>query len=61
MSPNALPKWMSENGMVWPCSGPASEPNWQGALKTKEHAVSQILDVIGIDIEERNDFSPPVG
>src|ERR1700757_1379148 len=44
----------SENGMVRPCSGPAREPNWQGALKTKEHAMSQILnskiDVIGIDI-----------
>src|SRR6201984_1931128 len=45
---------MSQNGMVRPCSGPASEPSWQGALKTKEHAMSQILnskiDVIGIDI-----------
>src|SRR5438034_427878 len=45
---------MSENGMVRPCSSPASEPNWQGAPKTKEHAMSEKLNskiaVIGIDI-----------
>src|SRR5438874_2127218 len=45
---------MSENGMVRPCSSPASEPNWKGAPKTKEHAMSQKLNstiaVIGIDI-----------
>src|SRR5438128_518976 len=45
---------MSENGMVRPCSSLVSEPNWQGAPKTKEHAMSQKLDskvaVIGIDI-----------
>src|SRR5436190_20296412 len=40
--------------MVRPCSSPASEPNWQGAPKAKEHAMSQKLNseiaVIGIDI-----------
>src|SRR5436190_12071132 len=40
--------------MVRPCSSPASEPNWQGAPKTKEHAMSEKLNskiaVIGIDI-----------
>src|SRR3954471_1815084 len=45
---------MSENAMVRPCSSPASEPNWQGAPKTKEHAMSEKLNskiaVIGIDI-----------
>src|SRR5215216_6393615 len=45
---------MSENGMVRPCSSPASEPNWQGAPKTKEHTMSEKLNskiaVIGIDI-----------
>src|SRR5258706_111271 len=45
---------MSANGMVRPCSRPASSECWQGAPKTKEHAMSQKLDtspaVIGIDI-----------
>jgi transposase len=40
--------------MVRPCSSPASEPNRQGAPKTKEHAKSEKLNskiaVIGIDI-----------
>src|SRR5438309_10426721 len=40
--------------MVRPCSSPASEPSWQGAPKTKEHAMSEKLNskiaVIGIDI-----------
>src|SRR5438034_4305528 len=49
---------MSENGMVRPCSSPASEPNWQGAPKTKEHAMSEKLNskiaVIGIDISKNS-------
>ena len=40
--------------MVRPCSSPASEPNWAGHRRQKEHAVSQTLNskiaVIGIDI-----------
>src|SRR6516164_3751231 len=40
--------------MVRPCSCPASGRIWQGAPKTKEHAMSQSLNsaiaVIGIDI-----------
>jgi hypothetical protein len=38
--------------MVRPCSSPASEPNWQGAPKTKEHAkkLDSKIAVIGIDI-----------
>src|SRR5262245_57543153 len=40
--------------MVRPCSGPASEPNWVRAPKTKERAMSEKLNskiaVIGIDI-----------
>src|SRR5437868_10540972 len=47
-------KWRHfANGMVRPCSGPASTRSWQGALK-KEHAMSEKLNsaiaVIGIDI-----------
>src|SRR5262245_44647630 len=45
---------MSENGMVRPCSRPSSKQSWQGALKTKEHAMSEKFNsevaVIGIDI-----------
>src|SRR5215469_15110364 len=45
---------MSANGMVRPCSGPASKGRWQGAPKTKEHAMSAKFNseiaVIGIDI-----------
>ena len=45
---------MLPNGMVRPCSCPASDRIWQGAPKTKEHAMSQNLNsavaVIGIDI-----------
>jgi transposase len=45
---------MTENGMVRPCSRPSSKPSWQGAPKTKEHAMSEKLNseiaVIGIDI-----------
>jgi transposase len=45
---------MSANGMVRPCSGPASKRSWQGAPKTREHAMSPKLNagiaVIGIDI-----------
>jgi hypothetical protein len=26
---------MSQNGMVRPCSSPASEPNWQGGTEDK--------------------------
>jgi hypothetical protein len=26
---------MSQNGMVRPCSSPASEPNWQGGIEDK--------------------------
>src|SRR5712675_314998 len=45
---------MSANGMVRPCSCPASERSWQGGAKDKEHAMSQTpntaIAVIGIDI-----------
>ena len=45
---------MSENGMVRPCSRPASKQSWQGAPKTKEHAMSEKFNseiaMIGIDI-----------
>ena len=41
-------------GWSGPCPGLAIKPNWQGASKTKELAMSQKLDsaitVIGIDI-----------
>ena len=30
----------SANGMVRPCSSPASGPNWRGAPRAKEHAMS---------------------
>jgi hypothetical protein len=44
----------SANGMVRPCSGPASTRSWQGGAQDKEHALSQKLNaaiaVIGIDI-----------
>src|SRR4030081_3233423 len=44
----------SANGMVRPCSGPASTRSWQGGAQDKEHAMSQKLNaaiaVIGIDI-----------
>src|ERR1700737_5018236 len=45
---------MSVNGMVRPCSCPASQRSWQGGAKDKEHAMSQTpntaIAVIGIDI-----------
>src|SRR6476620_2106334 len=45
---------MSVHGMVRPCSRPSSKQSWQGASKTKEHAMSEKLNskiaVIGIDI-----------
>src|ERR1700732_3986258 len=45
---------MSANGMVRPCSCPASQRSWQGGAKDKEHAMSQTpntaIAVIGIDI-----------
>src|SRR6202789_4530127 len=44
----------SGNGMVRPCSCPASKGSWQGGAKDKEHAMSQTpnttIAVIGIDI-----------
>ena len=44
----------SANGMVRPCSCPASDRSWQGGAKDKEHAMSQTLKtaiaVVGIDI-----------
>src|ERR1700737_4237676 len=44
----------SDNGMVRPCSCPASQRSWQGGAKDKEHAMSQTpntaIAVIGIDI-----------
>src|SRR6266540_1258959 len=44
----------SENGMVRPCSRPSSKQSWQGAPKTKEHAMSEKFNseiaMIGIDI-----------
>jgi hypothetical protein len=47
-------RFMSVNGMVRPCSGPASKGSWQGATKHEEHAMSHKLNsaiaVIGIDI-----------
>jgi hypothetical protein len=40
--------------MVRPCSNPACDESWWGAPKTKEHAMSQKLEieiaVIGIDL-----------
>src|SRR6202165_1847814 len=46
--------YRSDNGMVRPCSGPASTRSWQGGAQDKEHAMSQKLDispaVVGIDI-----------
>src|SRR5262249_28300153 len=56
VSPNwVLPtRRQSANGMVGPCSSPASGPSWRGAPRAKEHAMSQKLSseiaVIGIDI-----------
>jgi transposase len=46
---------MTANGMVRPCSGPASERRWHGACKEQEHAMSSkhnvaVARVIGIDI-----------
>jgi transposase len=50
----ALSKSMSANGMVRPCSGPASMRSWRGGAQDKEHTMSQKLNaaiaVIGIDI-----------
>ena len=44
----------SGNGMVRPCSCPASKGSWQGGAKDKEHAMCQTpntaIAVIGIDI-----------
>ena len=41
---------MSANGMVRPCSCPASVLCWQGAPTTKERAMSQTPKTVGIDI-----------
>jgi hypothetical protein len=45
---------MSVNGMVRPCSCPASKRSWARGTKDKEHAMSQTpntaIAVIGIDI-----------
>src|SRR5213082_1639795 len=45
---------MSANGMVRPCSGPASKGSWQGAPKTRStpmpHKLNSGIAVIGIDI-----------
>src|SRR6187399_3291736 len=45
---------MSVNGMVRPCSCPASKRSWQRGAKDKEHAMSEkpnnAIAVIGIDI-----------
>src|ERR1700677_3361861 len=42
------------NGMVRPCSCPASDRSWQGGAKDKEHAMSQNpnagIAIVGIDI-----------
>src|SRR5438874_3282297 len=44
---------MSANGMVRPCSGPASKGTWQGAPKTRStpmpHKLNSGIAVIGID------------
>src|SRR6202453_4853507 len=55
MGPPAAPNTSrTANGMVRPCSCPASDRSWQGAAKDKEHAMSQTLKatiaVAGIDI-----------
>ena len=34
----------SENGMVWPCSSPASEPNWQGGIKLFAMPIDRVSD-----------------
>jgi hypothetical protein len=34
---------MTANGMVRPCSGPASKRSWPRGTKVKEHAMSQKL------------------
>src|SRR5712664_2105825 len=57
-----IPIWapdpMSVNGMVRPCSCPASKRSWQGGAKDKEHAMSQTpntaIAVIGIDISKNS-------
>ena len=41
---------MSENGMVRPCSGPASEPSSQGGTEDKGVQTLNSIAVIGIDI-----------
>ena len=45
---------MSANGMVRPCSGPASKAKLARGVEDEEHAMAQKLDsgiaVIGIDI-----------
>ena len=42
---------MSANGMVRPCSGPASMRSWQGARKTRSTpCLNAAIAVIGIDI-----------
>src|SRR5216683_691678 len=45
---------MTANGMVRPCSCPASKRSWQRGAKDKEHAMSQTpntaIAVMGIDI-----------
>src|SRR6202163_2515899 len=52
--PGGVARSMSVNGMARPCSCPASKRSWQGAPKTREHAMSQTANtaiaVIGIDI-----------
>jgi hypothetical protein len=40
----------SANGMVRPCSCPASVLSWQGAPTTKERAMTQTPRTVGIDI-----------
>src|SRR4029077_3826559 len=54
VGPSMADPLISANGMVRPCSCPASKRSWQRGAKDKEHAMSQTpntaIAVIGIDI-----------
>jgi hypothetical protein len=64
---NACSDASSVNGMVRPCSCPASKRSWQGGANDKAHAMSQTpntaIAVIGIDIGsfQSPPFPVPVG
>jgi hypothetical protein len=45
-----MPRRLSDNGTVRPCSCPASDPGWQGGAKDKQFAMRQGSYLTAVEI-----------